>query len=73
MSHDGNIKLNEKELEQCKEEAVAVPEAKKDWFVGNNLNDKIYTGSLDEIKDKLDKDQNSSRYYRDSKLTPDGY
>jgi len=23
MSHDGNIELNEKELEQCKEEAVA--------------------------------------------------
>ena len=56
-----------------KEETVAVPEAKKDWFVGNNINDKIYTGSLDEIKDKLEKDQNSSRYYRDSKLTPDGF
>ena len=22
MSHDGNIELNEKELEQCKEEAI---------------------------------------------------
>ena len=50
-----------------------IPKDKQDWFVGNNLNDKIYTGSLDEIKDKLDKDQNSSRYYRDSKLTPDGF
>jgi hypothetical protein len=56
-----------------KEEAVAAPEAKKDWFVGNNLNDKIYTGSLDEIKDKLEKDQDGSRYYRNTKLTPDGF
>ena len=34
-----------------------VPEDKKEWFVGNNLNDKIYTGSLHEIKDKLKKDE----------------
>ena len=56
-----------------KEETVEVPNDKKDWFVGNNINDKIYTGSLEEIKDKIDKDQDSSRYYRDSKLTPDGF
>ena len=34
-----------------------VPEDKKEWFVGNNLNDKIYTGSLHEIKDKIKKDE----------------
>ena len=45
---------------------------KKDWYVGNNLNDKIYTGSLDEIKDKLKKDEDGGRYYR-GKLTPDGF
>ena len=39
-----------------KEETVAVPEDKKDWFVGNNLNDKIYTGPLNEIKEQLKKD-----------------
>ena len=49
-----------------KEESVAVPEDKKDWFVGNNINDKIYTGSLSEVKDKLKKDEAS-------KLTPDGF
>ena len=37
----------------------------KDWFVGNNLNDKIYTGPLNEVKEKLKKDE--------SKLTPDGF
>ena len=34
-----------------------VTEDKKDWFVGNNLNDKIYTGSFHEIKDKIKKDE----------------
>jgi len=29
---------------------------KDDWFVGNNLNDKIYTGPLNEIKEQLKKD-----------------
>ena len=55
-----------------KEETVAVPKDKKDWFVGNNLNDKIYTGSLNEVKEKLKKDEDGGRYHR-TKLTPDGF
>jgi hypothetical protein len=55
-----------------KEETVELPKDKKDWFVGNNINDKIYTGSLDEIKNKLKKDEDGGRYYR-GKLTPDGF
>ena len=49
-----------------KEEPGTDPEDQKDWFVGNNINDKIYTGSLNEVKDKLIKDEAS-------KLTPDGF
>ena len=49
-----------------KEENVEVPKVQKDWFVGNNINDKIYTGSLNEVKDKIKKDEVS-------KLTPDGF
>ena len=37
----------------------------QDWFVGNNINDKIYTGPLKEVKEKIKKDE--------SKLTPDGF
>jgi len=43
------IVRNEKTVESTKNQ--------KDWFVGNNINDKIYTGSLNEIKDKLKKDE----------------
>ena len=56
----------------AKEETVAAPEDKKDWFVGNNINDKIYTGSLNDVKDKIKKDVDGGRYYR-TKLTPDGF
>ena len=49
-----------------KEEPGTDPEDQKDWFVGNNINDKIYTGSLNEVKNKIKKDEAS-------KLTPDGF
>ena len=59
---DSEVIIDELKIENIKyklKEVLTgeVPEDKKDWFVGNNLNDKIYTGSLDEIKDKLKKDE----------------
>ena len=34
----------------------------KEWFVGNNLNDKIYVGPLNEVKAKLEKDEVIKKY-----------
>ena len=59
---DSEVIIDELKIENIKyklKEVLTeeVPEDKKDWFVGNNLNDKIYTGSLHEIKDKIKKDE----------------
>ena len=59
---DSEVIIDELKIENIKyklKEVLTkeVPEDKKEWFVGNNLNDKIYTGSLHEIKDKLKKDE----------------
>ena len=40
-----------------KKPIIKKEDLEKEWFVGNNLNDKIYTGSLHEIKDKIKKDE----------------
>ena len=40
-----------------KKRIIKKEDLEKEWFVGNNLNDKIYVGPLNEVKDKLDKDE----------------
>ena len=40
-----------------KKRIIKKEDLEKEWFVGNNLNDKIYVGPLNEVKAKLEKDE----------------
>ena len=45
-----------------KKRIIKKEDLEKEWFVGNNLNDKIYVGPLNEVKAKLEKDEVIKKY-----------
>ena len=45
-----------------KKRIIKKEDLEKEWFVGNNLNDKIYVGPLNEVKAKLDKGEVIKKY-----------
>ena len=45
-----------------KKRIIKKEDLEKEWFVGNNLNDKIYVGPLNEVKANLDKGEVIKKY-----------